>query len=65
MTQSSTITCSKCGTQINKEEALYSQLQSKFEVDINIVDGFMQMQEELNKQKQKQIDTVLFNTTRL
>ena len=35
MTHSSTIICPHCNTNINIEEALYSQLQSKFEVDMN------------------------------
>jgi len=34
MNTQSIITCPNCGTQINIEEALYSKLRSKFEVDI-------------------------------
>ncbi|QSZ43154.1 DUF2130 domain-containing protein (plasmid) [Sulfurimonas aquatica] len=33
MTTQSTITCPKCSTKINIEDALYSQLQTKFEID--------------------------------
>jgi len=33
MTQSS-IKCPNCGTEINIEEALYSKLRTKFEIDI-------------------------------
>lgn len=34
MTTQSTIKCPNCGTEINIEEALYSKLQTKFEIDI-------------------------------
>ena len=35
MTSQNTITCPNCSTQINIEEALYSQLQLKFDADMN------------------------------
>ncbi len=35
MTTQSTITCPNCGTEINIEEALYTQLQKKFDADMN------------------------------
>ena len=35
MSTQSTITCPNCGTEINIEEALYTQLQKKFDADMN------------------------------
>lgn len=54
MTQSSTITCPHCSTNINIEEALYSQLQSKFEVDMNQErKRYKQAMDDLNIQQEK------------
>lgn len=54
MTQSSTIICPHCSTDINIEEALYSQLQSKFEVDMNQErKRYKKAMDDLNTQQEK------------
>jgi len=35
MQNQTTITCHNCATEINIEEALYTQLQKKFDIDMN------------------------------
>jgi len=54
MTQSSTIICPHCNTNINIEDALYSQLQTKFELDMNEErKRYKQAMDTLNMQQEK------------